>query len=124
MLNSALPTDAAMPQVELLGRVISVRGSQASVGIPAMSPQMPEERRVTVGKFLGVAVGKVLLVGLITDVSMRPEAGRENHDAAVAKLDLIGEIRSGETGIASFQRGVTSYPGMGDPVVFIGSREL
>lgn len=124
LLNSALPTDAAMPQVELLGRVISVRGSQASVGIPAMSPQMPEERRVTVGKFLGVAVGKVLLVGLITDVSMRPEAGRENHDAAVAKLDLIGEIRSGETGIASFQRGVTSYPGMGDPVVFIGSREL
>jgi uncharacterized protein len=118
------PLGAAMPQVELLGRIVSVHGSQASVGIPAMSPQAPEEKRITVGKFLGVAVGKVLLVGLITDVSTRPEAGRGDHDAAVAKLDLIGEIRSGDTGVASFQRGVTSYPGMGDPVVFIGSREL
>jgi uncharacterized protein len=114
---------AAMPQVELLGRIISVHGSQASVGIPAMSPQAPEEKRVTVGKFLGVAVGKVLLVGLITDVSLRREAGRGDDDA-VAKLDLIGEIRSSDAGVASFQRGVTSYPGMGDPVVFIGSREL
>jgi uncharacterized protein len=112
------------PQVELLGRILSVHGSQASVGIPAMSPQAPEEKRVTVGKFLGVAVDKVLLVGLITDVSMRPEAGRGENDAAVAKLDLIGEIRSSDNGVATFQRGVTSYPGMGDPVVFIRSREL
>ncbi len=42
-----------------------------------MSPQAPEEKRVTVGKFLGVAVGKMLLVGLITDVSMRCRSGNE-----------------------------------------------
>ncbi len=113
---------AAVPKVELLGRVISVHGSQASVGIPAMSPQGPEEKRVTVGKFLGVAVGKSLLVGLITDVSLRNEGG--SNDVAVAQLDLIGEIRSGELGTAYFQRGVTAYPGIGDPVVFVGSREL
>jgi DNA helicase HerA-like ATPase len=125
LLNSdTRPPSATPPQVELLGRIISVHGSQASVGIPAMSPQAPEEIRVTVGKFLGVVVGKVLLVGLITDVAMRTEAGRDDHDAAVAKLDLIGEIRSSETGAAYFQRGVSSYPGMGDPVVFVGSREL
>ncbi len=122
--NDTQPMGAATPQVELLGRIISVHGSQASVGIPAMSPQAPEQKRVTVGKFLGVVAGKALLVGLITDVSMRSEAGRGDHDAAVAQLDLIGEIRSGETGTAYFQRGVTSYPGMGDPVVFVGSREL
>ncbi len=122
--NDPKPQAAAPPRVELLGRIISVHGSQASVGIPAMSPQAPEEKRVTVGKFLGVAVGKTLLVGLITDVSTRIEAGARENDAAVAKLDLIGEIRSGEAGTAYFQRGVTSYPGMGDPVVFIGAREL
>ena len=125
MPNSApAAIGAQIPPVELLGRILSVHGSQASVGIPAMSPQAPEEKRITVGKFLGVAVGKVLLVGLITDVSMRPAAGTGDHDAAVAKLDLIGEIRSSDTGVASFQRGVTSYPGMGDPAFFIGSREL
>ena len=89
-----------------------------------MSPAGPEEKRITVGKFLGVIVGKSMLVGLITDVSMRSEAGKDNHDAGVAKLDLIGEIRSGDGGAAYFQRGVTSYPGMGDPVAFIGPREL
>jgi DNA helicase HerA-like ATPase len=115
------PAGAAKP--ELLGRIISVHGSQASVGIPTMSPQGPEEKRVTVGKFLAVAVGKSLLVGLITDVSLRSEAGSRDH-TAVAQLDLIGEIRSGETGTAYFQRGVTCYPGIGDPAIFIGSREL
>jgi len=127
-----LPIDASQAaghaptqKVELLGRVISVRGSQASVGLPAMSSQAPEERRVTVGKFLGVAVGKSLLVGLITDVSLRTEPVPRDHDyVAVAQLELIGEIRSGDAGTAHFQRGVSSYPAIGDPVVCIGSREL
>jgi DNA helicase HerA-like ATPase len=122
--NSQTASPAAAQKVELLGRVISVRGSQAGVGLPASSPQAPEERRVTVGKFLGVAAGKTLLVGLITDVSLRAEPVSSEHDVAVAQLDLIGEIRSSETGTAYFQRGVTSYPAIGDPVIFIGSREL
>jgi Helicase HerA, central domain len=116
---------APTPKVELLGRVISVRGSQASVGLPATSPHAPEQRRVTVGKFLGVAVGKSLLVGLITDVSLRSEPVLRDHDhVAVAQLDLIGEIRSRDAGTAFFQRGVTAYPAIGDPVIVIGSREL
>jgi uncharacterized protein len=111
--------------VELLGRVISVRGSQASIGLPATSTQAPEERRVTVGKFLGVVVGKSLLVGVITDVSLRTESAPREHDySAVAQLDLIGEIRSNSNGTACFQRGVTRYPAIGDPAIFIGSREL
>jgi hypothetical protein len=124
-MSESQSVDAAPnPKVELLGRVISVQGSQASVGIPAMSPEDPEEKRVTVGKFLAVAVGKVLLVGLITEVSSRADAGGRDRDAAVAQLDLIGEIRTGDGGAARFQRGVTCYPGIGDPVIFIGSREL
>ncbi len=126
-MNNELPPASAQGhagKVELVGRIISVRGSQASVAIPATTPQAPEERRVTVGKFLGVAVGKAVLVGLITDVSLRPETAPGERDAAVAQLDLIGEIRSAENGVAYFQRGVTSYPGISDPVIFIGSREL
>jgi len=124
LLNNESHPQGVPPRVEFIGRIISVHGSQASVGIPAASPQAPDEKRVTVGKFLGVAVGKTLLVGLITDVSMGTEAGARDNDAAVAQLDLIGEIRSGDGGTAYFQRGVTSYPAMGDPVVFVGAREL
>ena len=109
----------------LVGRVIAVRGSQASVGLPATTPQSPEEARATVGKFLGVRAGKSLLVGLIADVSLQGEPLLRDHDpVAVARLDLIGEIRDNETASQRFQRGVTTYPAIGDPVTIIGSREL
>ena len=122
--NTSQPAVTAAPKIELIGRIISVHGSRAGVGIPAMSPQGPEEKRITVGKFLGVAVGKTLLVGLITEVSMRQDAGAGAVDAAVAKLDLIGEIRTSDSSTAYFQRGVACYPSMGDPVILIGPREL
>jgi uncharacterized protein len=111
--------------MDLVGRVISVRGSQASVGLPAASPQSPEEARATVGKFLGVRAGTSLLVGLIADVSLRTEPLLRNQEqVAVAQIDLIGEIRDNDSASAAFQRGVTSYPAIGDAASIIGSREL
>ena len=116
---------AAPQTADLVGRVISVRGSQASVSLPAAAPQLPEEARATVGKFLGVRAGKSLLVGLIADVSLRTEPLLRNQEqVAVAQVDLIGEIRDNDTASPSFQRGVTSYPAIGDAASIIGSREL
>jgi uncharacterized protein len=108
-----------------IGRVISVRGSQACVGLPAESTHAPEEARPTVGKFLGVRVGSSVLVGLVADASVRmdPLLG-ESGRVAVAQLDLIGEIHDHDTEQAQFQRGLTTYPAIGDPVAVIGSREL
>jgi len=48
---SLAPLDTAQP--EALGHVTSVRGSQASVGLPTGSADVPEEARATVGKFRG-----------------------------------------------------------------------
>ncbi|HEX3505705.1 MAG TPA: DUF87 domain-containing protein [Xanthobacteraceae bacterium] len=124
-----MPIGEASPvapqNAELVGRVISVRGSQASIGLPPASPLAPEEARATVGKFIGVRAGKSLLVGLIADVSLRTEPLLRNQEqVAVAQVDLIGEIRDNETASAFFQRGVTSYPAIGDAASIIGSREL
>ncbi len=97
---------------------------QAS-GCLAASPQSPEETRATVGKFLGVRAGKSLLVGLIADVSLRAEPLQRDHEhLAMAQLDLIGEIHNNETPSAYFQRGVSSYPAIGDPVSVVGSRRI
>jgi len=115
----------ARQNAELAGRVISVRGSQASISLPPAGVHAPEHERATVGKFLGVRAGKSLLVGLIADVSLRTEPLLRNQEqAAVAQVDLIGEIRDNETASANFQRGVTSYPAIGDAASMIGSREL
>ncbi len=108
-----------------IGRVISIRGSQASIVLPATLPNVPDEARATVGKFLGVRVGKSLLVGLIADVSLRTEPqSRQNEHVAIAQADLIGEIRDHDSATARFQRGVSSYPAIGDMVTSITSRDL
>jgi uncharacterized protein len=112
------------PDPKALGRVISVRGSQAGVGLPA-SPNGPEESRATVGKLLGVCAGRSLLVGLITDVSLQTDpALRATDHVAVAQLDLIGEIIDRGTAAEHFRRGVATYPAIGDAVTLINSRDL
>jgi DNA helicase HerA-like ATPase len=109
-------------KVNLLGHVVSVRGSQAGVEFPSPTPQHPEEARATVGKFLGIISGKSLLIGVVTDVYSRGGAQDRSRPMALAQMDLVGEIRGTPT--ARFQRGVTSYAAIGDPVIFIGPREL
>jgi DNA helicase HerA-like ATPase len=106
------------------GRVLSVRGSQASVGL-LTSLQASEDAPATVGKFLGVSRGKSLLVGMITEVTVEaPLAAREQGYHAAATIDLMGEIKRDAAGKTYFQRGVTEYPAIGDPAMLIGSDEL
>ena len=113
-----------MPQVALLGQVNSVRGCHASVGLTGATPNGPEETRATVGKFLGVCANKSLLIGLITDVSLQPGPTPQDQPVATAQLELIGEISNYDSASARFQRGVTTYPAIGDTVTFIAAREL
>jgi uncharacterized protein len=114
-------TEHKTDQRKTVGHVRSVRGSQASVGLLIESVDAPEEARVSVGKFLGVRAGKSLLVGLIANVASG--AGKK-PGAARARLDLIGEISNHETPSAKFERGVSTYPAIGDRVTTVGSEEL
>lgn len=115
---------------EPVGRVLSIRGSQAGVGlfvgIPPMGADEQEVLPVTVGKFLGIRRGPSLLVGIITDVSMEvPVLAREYGYGANATVDLMGEItESNHPGSARFQRGVTHYPAIGDLAFLMSHSEL
>jgi uncharacterized protein len=107
------------------GRVLSVRGSQAHVEFPAVSAFDVEEARVTVGKFVGIRVGKSLLLGVVTDVALKTDAvaGGQSY-AAAAHIDIVGEILDHEAPGARFRRGVTAYPAISDTASPVGSREL
>jgi len=48
------------------GRILSVSGSQASVGLPLESIDPVREASITVGKFLRIQRAKSLLVGMVT----------------------------------------------------------
>jgi len=117
------PAGPAQSAGEPLGYVVSVRGSQANVGIPAAPVGGSDEARATVGKFLGIHTGKSLLIGVITDVSIETLATEPGYQA-MAHLDLVGEIKETSSVLARFQRGVSEYPAIGDPVTLIGAREL
>jgi uncharacterized protein len=110
---------------EVVGRVLSVHGSQASVGLPVMNLHASEDAPATVGKFLGIGRGKTLLIGMITEVTVEtPSVARDNGYHAAASIDMMGEIKHDAAGVAYFQRGVTDYPAIGDPATLIGSGEL
>ncbi len=114
---------------ESVGRVLSVHGSEARIGLfggtlPTTSND--NSTTATVGKFLGIRRGQSLLVGIISDVSMElPLPAREDGYSAAASVDLMGEITNDEySGRINFHRGVAHYPEIGDPAVLMGTPEL
>ncbi|MGY2935172.1 DNA helicase HerA-like ATPase [Bradyrhizobium sp. GM6.1] len=104
------------------GRVISVRGSLARVGLLAESRMPVSEVRATVGRFVSIRCASSVIVAMITEVSCENLSSNDNL-IAIASVDLLGEILNA-TGKAKFQRGVTNYPTIGDSVDLITSQEL
>jgi uncharacterized protein len=108
---------------DLVGRVVAVSGSQATVELNARNAG---GEHPTVGKFMGMVAGKAVIIGLVTDIGEQPmlaPAGGQTF-RKVARLDLVGEIRSGEAGAARFQRGVMEYPNIGDGALLLSENEL
>jgi len=118
--------DRQLPSAPPLGDVLSVGGAQASVRLrmtgSAADAAVP---RATVATFLGIRTPKSLLIGVITQIgALGSRAGAETTDLAIGQLDVLGEIKNDETGSPRFQRGVTDYPVIGDPVCLITQDEL
>jgi DNA helicase HerA-like ATPase len=110
---------------ESLGRILSVTGSKAGIGLLLPGGSVPDEARATVAKFVMIRSGRSVLVGIITDVSLQVSAAaREQGYQATALIDLMGEVKVDEGGSARFTRGVTRYPAIGDPASLITTREL
>ncbi|QOZ76410.1 ATPase [Bradyrhizobium sp. CCBAU 53351] len=108
--------------VTSFGRVISVRGSLARVGLLAESQMPISEVRATVGRFVSIRSASSVIVAMITEVSCENLSSSDNY-IAVASVDLLGEILNASDK-PKFQRGVTNYPTIGDSVDLITSQEL
>lgn len=106
----------------LIGHVLSVRGSEAKIGLPAPWPE--SDARATVGKFLSIASGRKSLVGMITEVSATASSDVTQDYRAIARVALMGEIAADVTGRQYFRRGVSDYPAIGDGASLISSEHL
>jgi DNA helicase HerA-like ATPase len=121
----ATPTQATAPAAPVIGRVLAVNGSQATVGLLPAQTGLADDARATVGKFLSIPSSKSLLIGLITDVSVEvPSSAQDKGFVASAKLDLMGEIMRDATRAPHFQRGVANYPAIGDGAAMMSNAEL
>src|SRR5580698_5136876 len=92
--------------VTSLGRVISVRGSLARVGLLATSQMGISEVRTTVGRFVSIRCANSTIVAMITEVSCENLPTSDIYIAS-ASVDLLGEI-VGTPERPKFQRGVTN----------------
>src|ERR1700761_6154462 len=108
--------------VTSFGRVISVRGSQARVGLLAGNRLSGPELRATVGRFISIRCANSTIVAMITEVSCEDLRNSDEYIAS-ASVDLLGEIL-GTVERPKFQRGVTNYPTIGDNVDLITNQEL
>src|SRR5438876_6498375 len=108
--------------VTSFGRVISVRGSLARVGLLAVSPMPVSEARATVGRFISIrCAAATTIIAMITEVSCENQPSSDEY-MATASVDLLGEISGGER--PKFQRGVTNYPTIGDAVDLVTAEDL
>ena len=110
--------------LDLLGHVVSISGSQASVRLSASDPA--SKTRTTVGTFLALEAAQSSVVGVITDVVSSGDrtANGESSSQTTARVDLLGEIRKTAVGSGFFQRGITGYPMVGDKVTVLGDAAL
>jgi len=123
MTNSSFDYSSRSPiEATTLGSVLSVRGSEACVGLPA--PAINDQLRPTVGTFLAIAAGRRRLIGVVTEVASSGDAEADARSGAVARVDLMGEIETDAAGAERFSRGVSGYPAIGDVVRVIGRDEL
>lgn len=105
------------PDRSPVGRVISVSGSRAGVGI-LPSADRRARSTATVGRFVGLRAGRSFIVAMVTEATaeLPPGARAQGFETSIA-IDLMGEIRRDADGVGRFKRGVSEYPAIGDEAV-------
>ena len=81
--------------VTSFGRVISVRGSIARLGLLATGQTGPSDVRATVGRFVSIRCAATsTIIAMITEVSCENLPTSDTY-IATASVDLLGEILGG-----------------------------
>ncbi|MEM1198113.1 MAG: DUF87 domain-containing protein, partial [Pseudomonadota bacterium] len=111
-----------------LGRLVSVTGGQAVVLLD--NPEEHENHaqliRPDIGTLLKVDTPTSVILGLVSASSApMPSHNTEEPELRVVEVEFIGELLKRDDGsISGFKRGISRYPGLGDPVLPADQEEL
>ncbi|MGV8840104.1 MAG: ATP-binding protein [Bauldia sp.] len=97
------------------GHVTAIGGSHASVRLTRPAGELDD---LTVGKLLEITAANAYAVGVVTEVVEECGTG-----VVSAEINLLGEIVRGRNG-PFFQRGITEYPSVGNPVAMLTREHL
>ena len=117
------PSVATDLRSDVLGHVLSSRGSEARIGL--IQDEFDARERATIGKFVGITSAEALLIGMISEVSaVELNSAGMGEYRAIAKVDLVGQIVKEANRLPQFRRGVRTYPAIGDAVTIITREDL
>lgn len=126
--GAAAPTaeafDMAFQDKPRIGAVVSVTGSHALVMLDAERPDDTRTNRPTLGAIMSVDVGSSIVLGLISALSVpAPSLDGAAATVRIIEIELVGEFTKPTVNApARFNRGVSSYPALGD-VVHVATRD-
>ena len=99
-----------------LGRIIGITGSGAIARL-FKAEASDDESRVTIGRLVGITAETSLIVGVVVRMSVSPPDAEDIESGSlVTDIDFMGEIKNYGAPAASFQRGVSTYPTIGNHI--------
>lgn len=111
-----------------IGRIVSVTGSKAIVLLDGQQDKRLQSvsDRPEMGTLLAIDTDTTIVLAIVSALSVPVPAQREGESEIwIAELGLVGELwKSADGEAASFNRGVTIYPALGDRVRVAAKSEL
>ena len=119
------PRRAAAPEARV-GRVVSVSGAQAVALLEGGGEGREQACGLEIGKLVTMRSERSVVFGLIAGLSVpAPAQDPKQSEVRIVELELLGETPINERGRRlSFQRGVTSFPSLGDSVFHANREDL
>ena len=107
------------------GRIVSVTGAKAIVLLDGGKPS-PDAYRPEIGTLFAIDTATTTVLAIVSALSVPAPAQREgDSELWIGELGLVGELwKAGSGEPASFNRGVTAYPALGDRVRVAQRQEL
>ncbi|MEJ0011794.1 MAG: DUF87 domain-containing protein [Bauldia sp.] len=118
--SSAVAVAAPPP----LGRITGISGSGAVARL-FKANTADADSAVTIGRLIGIAADTSLIIGAVVRMSVSPPAADDHESGSlVTDIDFMGEIKNYGTEQASFQRGVSTYPTIGNMIQRLASGDV
>lgn len=109
----------------LMGRVVGCSGSKATVSAIAGKDGNGLAELWSVGRLISISVGDNRVVALVCSMETTASTWSESDENVMhIEVELVGEIRTGESGKAKFSAGISQYPYLGAVAHRIRSSDL